>query len=114
MATTLCGRAKEGERQALLALFQAHARRVYSLSLRATGDVTAAENLTRDIFVEAFSRLDTIEDDSAFAASFYRRAAKKMLTNRAKHRYPQGFGHRLGPHQHLSLVGWVELAIHPE
>jgi len=114
LATTLWGRAKEGERQAFFALFQAHARRVYSLSLRATGDVIAAENLTRDIFMEAFTCLDTIGDDSAFAASLYCRAAKKVLANRAKRRYPQGFGHQPGPHQHLSLVGRAELAIHPE
>ena len=105
MVTTLCARAKAGERQAFFALFQAHAGRVYSFSLRATGNVTAAENLTRDIFVEAFSCLDTIGDDNAFAASLHRRSAKKLLANRAKRRYPQGFGHRLEPLQHLSFVG---------
>ena len=114
MAATLMERAKAGERQAFLALFHAHARQIYSLSLSVTRDVTAAENLARNIFVEAFNCLDDIHDDAGFAAWLYRRAAKKVLAHRAKRRYPQDFGHRLGPHQHLSFVGRGDLAIHPE
>ena len=106
--TSLLARAKEGDRQALLALFHAHCGRIYSLSLIVTRDVTAAENLTRDIFVEAFTCLDAVTDDAAFAARLFRGAAKKLLANGLKGRYPKGFGHRLGPHQHLSFVGRVD------
>ena len=106
--TSVLARAKAGDRQALLALFQAHAGRIYSLSLRVTKDVTAAENLTRDIFVEAFTCLNAAADDTAFVASLYCGAAKKLLANGLKGRYPQGFGHRLAPHPHLSFVGHGE------
>ena len=57
----LLARAKAGDRQALSALYHEHAGRIYSLSLRVTKkDVNAAENLTRDIFVEAFTGLDAV------------------------------------------------------
>ncbi len=114
MAATLMERAKAGERQAFLALFHAHARQIYSLSLSVTGDVTAAENLARNIFVEAFTCMADIHDDAGFELWLYRRAAKKVLAHRAKRRYPQGFGHRLEPHQHLSFVGHGDLAMDPE
>ncbi len=73
------GRAKQGEAQAFFALFQAYATRIYCLSLSATRDVTVAENLTRDIFVSAFTCLDDIHDAAGFAARLYRHAAKKSL-----------------------------------
>ncbi|MGA9800560.1 MAG: hypothetical protein WBQ68_16220 [Terriglobales bacterium] len=69
---SLIDRAKKGEQAAFLGLFQTHARHVYTLSLRATGNVTAAENLTRDIFVDAFRKLDAVRDDEEFAALLYR------------------------------------------
>jgi hypothetical protein len=110
----LLARAKEGDRQALFALYQAHAGRIYSLILSATKDVAAAENLTRDIFVEAFTSLDAVTDDAAFAARLYRCAAEKSLATELKRRYPQGFGHRLAQDRHLSFVGQGDLAINPE
>ncbi len=75
----LLARAKAGDRQAFLALYHAHAGRIYSLSLNVTRDVTAAENLTRDIFVEAFTGLNAVTDDAAFAARLYRGGAKSCL-----------------------------------
>ena len=76
--------ARERRRTAGAFSLPVHASRVYSLSLRSTGDVIAAENLTRDIFIEAFTCLDTVGDDSAFAARLYCRAAKKLLANGPK------------------------------
>jgi len=112
--TGVLARAKQGEAQAFFVLFQAYASQIYGLSLSATRDVTAAENLTRDIFVATFTCLDDIHDDAGFTAWLYRRAAKKIVAQWAKRRYPQGFGHRLEPHQHLRFVGRGDLAIHPE
>lgn len=114
MATTFCGRAKQGEWLAFFALFQIHAAPVYSLSLRATGDIAAAEKLTREIFFEAFTHLDTVTDDGAFATRLYDCAAKRSLANGLKPRYPQGFGHRLGPQQHLSFTGQGNPPTHSE
>ena len=77
----LIERAKKGEQQAFVSLFQAHSRRIYTLSLRLAGNVSAAEKLTRDIFVEAFSNLDAVYDDDAFAAWLYHHAAKTVIAN---------------------------------
>ena len=107
---TPLARAKAGDRQALFALYQAHAARIYSVSLSVMKDVTPAENLTRDIFVEAFNCLDAVNDDAALAARLYRCAAKKWLANGLKGRYPQGFGHRVGLHRHLTWSGAENLA----
>ncbi len=106
--------ARQGDADAFFTLFQAHASRIYGLSLSATRDVTAAENLTRNIFVEAFTCLGDIHDEAGFATSLNRRTAKNILAHWAKRRYPQGFGHRLESHPHLSFVGRGDLAIHPE
>jgi hypothetical protein len=77
----LIERAKKGEQQAFVSLFQAHSRRIYTLSLRLAGSVPAAEKLTRDIFVEAFSNLHAVYDDDAFAAWLYHHAAKTVIAN---------------------------------
>jgi DNA-directed RNA polymerase specialized sigma24 family protein len=82
-ADGLIDRAKKGEQAAFLSLFQTHAPRIYDLSLRLTPDIAAAENLTRDIFVEAFASLDEVRNDQAFAAYLYRRAATTMIARRA-------------------------------
>ena len=80
----LLDHAKRGEQHAFLTLFQIHSQRIYSHSLRVTENVTAAEDLTRDIFVEAFKNLTTISDDEPFATFLYRRAAKTILARRFK------------------------------
>jgi len=78
----LVDRAKEGEQQAFLGLFEAHANRVYSVSMRLVGNVAAAENLTRDIFIEAFSRLDAIRDDATFGRWLYYSAVKTLVARK--------------------------------
>lgn len=81
----LVDRAKKGEQEAFLSLFQTHARGVYTLSLRLTENTTAADSLTRDIFVGAFRCLDGVSDDEAFAALLYRQTATTMIARRAFH-----------------------------
>jgi hypothetical protein len=110
----LLARAKAGDRQALSALYHEHAGRIYSLSLRVTEDVNAAENLTRDIFVEAFTGLDAVTDDAAFAARLYYCAAKKSLANGLKRPTPKASG--IGSHS-ISISaspGGEILAVYPE
>jgi DNA-directed RNA polymerase specialized sigma24 family protein len=101
----LVARAKEGDPRAFLGLFEAHGSRVYSLGLQFLGNIPAAENLTRDIFIEAFGSLNCISDDAAFAACLYRNAAKSVLVSYLKGRSHGDSGHRVRPHRHQSLVG---------
>ena len=76
---SLVERAKEGEAQAFLQLFQEHGSRIYSLSLHATRNVAAAESLTREIFLDVFSTLDAVGDEGDFAVRLYRNAAQTLL-----------------------------------
>ena len=75
----LVARAKAGDGSACHALFEAHAKQIYSLSLRLAGELLDAETLTRDIFLAAFGNLNSIRDDDAFADELYRQSAKAVL-----------------------------------
>lgn len=75
----LVARAKAGDGSACHALFEAHAKRIYSLSLRVAGEKLDAENLTRDIFLAAFANLNSIRDNDAFAVELHRQSAKTVL-----------------------------------
>jgi hypothetical protein len=72
--TDLVARAKAGDGSACHALFEAHAKRIYFLSLRLAGESLDAETLTRDIFLAAFAKLNSIPDDDAFAVELYRQS----------------------------------------
>ena len=84
LAQSLVERAKNGDQQAFLDLFQTHSRRIYSMSLRLAGSLSEAEDLTRDIFVEAFHNLAAIGDEQEFSTWLYRRAARIQITTRLK------------------------------
>ena len=68
--------AKEGNQQAFLRLFEIHKRRVYGMSLRHLKDVSQAENMTRQVFLESFSRLNQLRDDMEFSACVTRNVVK--------------------------------------
>lgn len=75
----LVERARKGDQQAFLGLYQNHSRRIYNMSLRLAESLSEAENLTRDIFVEAFHNLDAIGDEQEFSTWLYRRAAREIV-----------------------------------
>lgn len=77
----LVARAKDGDGAACHALFDAHARTVYSLCVRRTGETLDAERMTRDIFLAAFSNLNVISDEDAFRAEVYRQTVKSTQSN---------------------------------
>jgi DNA-directed RNA polymerase specialized sigma24 family protein len=79
----LVGRAKAGDQQAFLGLYEMHGKQIYSLSLRLTGSIPAAEDFTRDTFTLAFSTLEAIYDDATFAGWLYYCAAKAMSARKA-------------------------------
>jgi DNA-directed RNA polymerase specialized sigma24 family protein len=57
------------------------------MSLRLAGSLSEAEDLTRDIFVEAFHNLDAIGDEQQFSTWLYRRAARIQIATRLKIKY---------------------------
>jgi DNA-directed RNA polymerase specialized sigma24 family protein len=72
-------RAREGHEEAFFGLFELHRKRVYSLCLRLIGSIPEAEELTRDIFMEAFCKLNAIADDAAFSKWLYHNAVHAVL-----------------------------------
>jgi DNA-directed RNA polymerase specialized sigma24 family protein len=103
--TSLVARAKAGDGSACQALFNVHAKHVYSLSLRLAGAELEAEDLTRDIFLAAFANLNAIPDDDAFAAEIYRQSARTLTATYFRRRVNETSGQHLNLNQHLNNSG---------
>jgi RNA polymerase sigma-70 factor (ECF subfamily) len=54
------------------AVYQAHARAIYYLTLRLLGDPHRAEDATHDVFLRAFRKFDEFRGDSAVRTWLYR------------------------------------------
>ena len=71
--------AVSGDPDAFEALYRTHVGRVYALCLRMTADPAAASELTQDVFVRAWEKLDTFRGDSAFGTWLHRLAVNVVL-----------------------------------
>lgn len=60
-------------------LYERHGRRVYSLCLRMTGDVSEAEDLTQDVFIQLLKKVGTFRGDSQFKTWLYRLTINQVL-----------------------------------
>ena len=68
----LVARAQRGEETAFEALFEAHKGRVYSLCLRMTRNTAEAEDLTQEVFLQVFRKIQTFRGESAFSSWLHR------------------------------------------
>ncbi|HET7459290.1 MAG TPA: RNA polymerase sigma factor [Gemmatimonadaceae bacterium] len=75
----LVARAQQGELGAYESLYREHVGRVYALCLRLSGDRERARELTQDVFVRAWERLDSFAGASAFATWLHRIAVNVFL-----------------------------------
>jgi RNA polymerase sigma-70 factor (ECF subfamily) len=64
-------KAQNGDPVAWGRLYELHRRRVYSLCLRHTGNVSDAEDLTQDIFIHVFHKLSTFRGEAEFTSWLY-------------------------------------------
>ncbi len=76
---TIVQRAQRGDEQALAALYQLHNKLVYSVCLRMTKDVAAAEDMTQEAFIQVFRNLNSFRGGSAFSTWVYRVAVNTVL-----------------------------------
>jgi RNA polymerase sigma-70 factor, ECF subfamily len=60
-------------------LYQTHHRRVYSLCLRMTKDISDAEDLTQEVFVQLFRTVGSFRGDSAFTTWLHRLTVNHVL-----------------------------------
>jgi len=69
----------DDEQKAFQELYQTHHRRVYSICLRMTRDVSEAEDLTQEIFVHLFRALGSFRGESAFSTWLHRLTVNHVL-----------------------------------
>lgn len=75
-------RAQQGDAGAFELLYREHAGRVYALCLRMCADPGRAEELTQDVFVRAWQKLDSFQGKSAFGTWLHRLAVNVVLGDR--------------------------------
>ena len=67
-------------------IFKLHHRRVYALCLRMTGNVAEAEDLTQEVFVQVFRKLESFRGDAAFSTWLHRLTVNQVLMHFRKTR----------------------------
>lgn len=77
---TLAG---SGDAHAFERLYHAHVARIHSLARRMLG-ADDADEVTQDVFVRAWEKLDTFRGEAAFGTWLHRLAINVMLAKRAK------------------------------
>lgn len=60
-------------------LYERHNRRVYSLCLRMTQNVTEAEDLMQEAFIQLFRKIGSFRGDSAFTTWLHRLTVNQVL-----------------------------------
>jgi RNA polymerase sigma-70 factor (ECF subfamily) len=71
-------RAAQGDPEAFERLYRTHLPRIFGLVRRMTGGIDA-EDLTQDVFVRAWSKLDSFRGDSSFGTWLYRLAVNVVV-----------------------------------
>jgi RNA polymerase sigma-70 factor (ECF subfamily) len=74
--------AQEGDASAFEQIYRAHCRRIYGLCFRMTGNSSLAEDLTQDVFLQVFRKIQTFRAESAFSTWLYRLAVNIVLMRR--------------------------------
>lgn len=82
-------KAQQGDGAAFETLYNLHKRRVYSLCLRMLGNVTEAEDLTQEAFMQLHRKIGTFRGDSAFSTWLHRMAVNVVLMHLRKKGLPQ-------------------------
>ena len=71
--------AAAGDMSAFEELYARHNQRVYSLCLRMTQNVTEAEDLTQEAFIQLFRKIGSFRGDSAFTTWLHRLTVNQVL-----------------------------------
>jgi RNA polymerase sigma-70 factor (ECF subfamily) len=79
-------RAKAGDASAFEALYKAYKRNVYTLCFQKTGDTQDAEDLTQEVFVRVYRKVEGFRGDSAFATWLYRVTVNTIMMHLRKRR----------------------------
>ncbi|OGU72942.1 MAG: hypothetical protein A2V93_05435 [Ignavibacteria bacterium RBG_16_34_14] len=75
----LIEQAKEGDTNAFEKLYRINVSRVYAICLRISSDKTRAEELTQDVFVKVWEKLNSFREESRFSTWLYKIAVNTSL-----------------------------------
>lgn len=75
----LARKAAEGDMQAFEEIYRRHNRRVYNLCLRMTQNVTEAEDLAQEAFIQLYRKIGSFRGDSAFTTWLHRLTVNQVL-----------------------------------
>jgi RNA polymerase sigma-70 factor, ECF subfamily len=71
--------AQQGDVAAFERIYQLHSRKVYTLCLRMVSDRSEAEDLTQDVFLQLFRKINTFRGESAFSTWLHRMSVNIVL-----------------------------------
>jgi len=78
--------AKQGDSECFEFLYVLHKRRVYSLCLRMSGNIQAAEDFTQDAFLQLYRKITSFRGESAFSTWLHRITVNVVLMQLRKKR----------------------------
>jgi|SRR5690349_1493169 len=76
----------ENEQRDFHEIYLAHHRRVYNICFRMTQNVSEAEDLTQEVFIHLFRKIDSFRGESAFTTWLHRLTVNHVLMHFRKHR----------------------------
>lgn len=82
----LASRAQAGDREAFAALVRAYEQPIYHLAYRLVGDAEEARDVAQEIFVRAYTRLDSYDPGRPFFPWLYRLGVNYGLNHRRQQR----------------------------
>src|SRR5437667_12663908 len=71
--------AAAGDLAAVEKLYEQHHRRVYSLCLRMLGNGSHAEDLTQEVFLQGYKKIESFRGESAFITWLHRLTVNQVL-----------------------------------
>ena len=87
--TELIARAKRGDVDAFCLLVSSHRRSMYSLALRLCGNHHDAEDLSQEVFLNAYRALDRFRGDSSFHTWLRKITVNSFLNHKRKKELPR-------------------------
>lgn len=84
-AASLVSRAKSGDAAAFGDLVRRYRKRIFALALHLSGSESDADDITQDVFISAFHKLDRFEGRSEFFTWVYRLTVNRALDARRAH-----------------------------
>ena len=80
----LVKKVQKGNKQAFRTLYQLHADKIFALSYRMVGDIQIAEDLTQEVFVRVWEKINIFSFKSSFYTWLYRLAINLMIRKKEK------------------------------